>query len=275
MELSIIIWIQSFNNPFLDIFFQYITAFGEETFIILFFSILYWSVNKDLAKFVGYSFFVSLLFNTGLKEFFHLPRPIGIEGIRSLRIQTATGFSFPSGHTQAVASLFSSLSIYLKKTSVTIISIIIIFSVALSRLYLGVHWPRDVVGAIIISLIITFIAYKTYKNNKTNMVLLILALSAIIPILIFKNPEFAKSYGLLIGFNLGIMCENKYINFETTKNIGKNISRIAIGLIGIILLKEGIKLILPIHYIFDLLRYFMISFYGIGVVPMIIKKFNL
>lgn len=258
----------------MDIFFQYITAFGEETFIILFFSILFWSVNKDLAKFIGYSFVVSLLFNTGLKEFFHLPRPICIEGIKSLRIQTATGFSFLSGHTQTVASLFSSLSIYLKKTYVTIISIIIIFSVALSRLYLGLHWPRDVVGAIIISLIITFIAYKTYKN-KTNIVLLILTIFAIIPIFIFKYPEFAKSYGLLIGFNLGIMYENKYINFETTKNIGKNILRIAIGLIGIILIKEGIKLIFPTHYIFDSLRYFRISFYWIGIVPVVIKKFNL
>ena len=38
--------------------------------------------------------------NTGVKEFFKVQRPIGVDGIESMRVSTATGYSFPSGHTQ-------------------------------------------------------------------------------------------------------------------------------------------------------------------------------
>ncbi|MBN2259703.1 MAG: phosphatase PAP2 family protein [Clostridiales bacterium] len=275
MELSFILWTQSFSSQFLDVFFQAMTLLGEEIFILLFFTILYWTINKDLGQFIGYSFFISLFFNTSLKEFFHMPRPIGIENIRSLRISTATGYSFPSGHTQAVTSLFASLSIYLRKKWLTILSAIIISLVGLSRIYLGVHWPKDVLGAIIISLIIVFICYFSYIRNFFNPVILSILFLGLPVFFYYKNPELSKSYGILLGYFLGLWYEKKYIHFRITKDIKKNISRVAIGLIGLLFVKEGFKVILPIGYISDAFRYFLISFYGIGFVPWIIEKYNL
>ncbi len=158
MAISIIQYIQTFQSPALDLFFQGVTFLGEETFILLFFTVLYWTVDKQMAQFIGLSFFISLCVNTSIKEILHLPRPIGLEGIRSLRVHTATGFSFPSGHTQAVTSLASSVAVYMKKRSITILAITIIILVGLSRLYLGVHWPTDVLGGIILALLITWLS---------------------------------------------------------------------------------------------------------------------
>ena len=275
MELFIIKQLQSFSNSFFDMFFQGITILGEETFILLFFVILYWTINKDLGKFIGYTFFISLLINTSLKEFFHTTRPIGIDGIRSLRTSTAIGYSFPSGHTQAFTTLFASLSIYLKRRFVYIVSIILIVFVGISRVYLGLHWPRDVIGAIIIALIIVLVSYHTYiGDHYKSMLLSILALGS--PLIIyFNDSEYTKSYGILLGYFLGIVLEKKYVNFTMTKNIKKNILRVAFGLIGLFLIKEGFKFILPEHYFSDTLRYALISFYGIGVFPLLIKKFNI
>lgn len=275
MQVSIIHQIQVMQNPILDLFFQMITMLGEEMFILVFLTILYWTVNKKMAQFVGYCFFISLIFNTGIKEILHMPRPIGIEGIRSLRIETATGYSFPSGHTQAVSSLFGSLALFTKNSKITIVSLATIILVGLSRLYLGLHWPIDVIGGMVIAFIIVFVAYQSF-NNKSKWLILLLTIFIFTPILfIYQDSELVSAYALLVGFSLGLAFENHYINFEMTKHPGKNMLRIIIGLVGIIILKEGLKWILPHHLIFDFIRYTLIAFYGIGLMPYIIKKFNL
>ncbi len=275
MQLSIIKQIQLIEHPILDLFFQMITMLGEEVFILVFLTILYWTVNKKMAQFVGYCFFISLLFNTGIKEILHMPRPIGMEGIRSLRIETATGYSFPSGHTQAVSSLFGSLALFIKKRKITIICALAIIMVGLSRLYLGLHWPIDVIGGMTIAFIILFIAYFSFKNNMKWFLLILVILVFTHIIFMYQDSELVSAYALLIGFSLGMAFENHYINFEMTKHPGKNMLRIIIGLLGIIILKEGLKWILPHHLNSDFIRYTLIAFYGIGLMPYIIKKFNL
>ena len=199
MELLIIKWIQSFSNSFLDLFFQGVTILGEETFILLFFVVLYWTINKDIGKFIGYSFFINLLVNTALKDFFHTARPIGMDGIRSLRTYTATGYSFPSGHTQAVTALFASLSIYSRKKAVYIISTILILLVGISRMYLGLHWPRDVVGAIIIGLAIVLLSYYSYINKYHKVVLLSISLLGLPLIIYFNTSGYPTAYGIILG----------------------------------------------------------------------------
>ncbi|MCK5763456.1 MAG: phosphatase PAP2 family protein, partial [Clostridiales bacterium] len=236
---------------------------------------LYWTINKDIGKFVGYSFFISLLVNTALKDFFHSARPIGIDGIRSLRTHTATGHSFPSGHTQAVTALFASLSIYSRKKAVYIISTILILLVGISRIYLGLHWPRDVVGAIIIGLAIVLLSYYSYINKYHRAVLLPILLLGLPLIIYFNTSGYPTAYGIILGYFLGIVFEKKYADFTIHKDLKKNILRIAFGLIGLLAIKEGVKILLPERYYFDVFRYALMSFYGIGFFPVLIKKYNL
>ena len=105
-ELNIIRAIQSIANPFLDGLFQFITMFGEEAILIPLIAVIYWSFNKKMAEYIAYASLTSVLVNGAIKDIFKAKRPIGEPGIRSLRVETATGYSFPSGHTQGTASFW-------------------------------------------------------------------------------------------------------------------------------------------------------------------------
>lgn len=89
MEAQIIKWIQSFSHPILDDVFQVVTMLGEELFIIVAMALIYWVFNKEMGKYLCYSLCVTLCVNGIIKSLVKAPRPIGEEGIRSLRVETA------------------------------------------------------------------------------------------------------------------------------------------------------------------------------------------
>ena len=113
MELEILRNIQSIANPFFDFLFQLITICGEQIVLISIISIIYWTLDKKFGEYIAYSVLTSVLLNNAIKDIFKMKRPIGEEGIRTLREQTATGYSFPSGHTQGASSFYGAMAIYL------------------------------------------------------------------------------------------------------------------------------------------------------------------
>jgi hypothetical protein len=87
-----------------------------------------------------------------------------------------------------------------------------------------------------------------------------------------NSPDYIKALGTYFGFVNGIFIEKKYVNFEINKNKLKLFLRFIIGLTIILGLKEGLKFIFPNQLAFDFIRYFLITFIGIGIYPMIFKK---
>jgi membrane-associated phospholipid phosphatase len=100
VNAEVIKFVQSFSNPFLDRLFQYITMMGEEYFFVIALTLIYWCIDKRFGYKIGFAILGSTALNSGIKEIFKVPRPIGEDGIRSLRTETAGGYSFPSGHTR-------------------------------------------------------------------------------------------------------------------------------------------------------------------------------
>ena len=105
-QLATLAWIQQFKHPSLDVFFSFVTMSAEETFFIGVAALMMWCYNKNMAQRVGFAFITSTVFNPFLKSFFAIERPIGSEGIESLRVHTAEGYAFPSGHTQGATSIW-------------------------------------------------------------------------------------------------------------------------------------------------------------------------
>ena len=91
MELALLKWIQSFSSPFWDGMFQLITMLGEQWAVILVLAVSYWAFDKKTGEELAFTLLVSGLSNNILKGFFRFERPIGIDGIRTLRAHTATG----------------------------------------------------------------------------------------------------------------------------------------------------------------------------------------
>ena len=275
-ELNIIRAIQSIANPFLDGLFQFITMFGEEAILIPLIAVIYWSFNKKMGEYIAYASLTSVLVNGAIKDIFKAKRPIGEPGIRSLRVETATGYSFPSGHTQGTASFWSAIAIYLKKSYMYGISGLIIVLVAISRLYLGVHYPKDVLFGAIFGILTSFITYKLFNKVNNKIALYFITFIIFIPALLYAHSaDFIKGMGTFLGFALGIYVEKKYVNFSVEGKSINKILRVVIGLAILILLKVGLKAVFPNKLVFHFLRYFIIVFFGIGLYPAIFKKLKL
>lgn len=275
MELDLIRAVQSIHTPFLDAFFEGITIFGEELFMVPLLAIIYWTMNKKFGETLAYTVFTNLLLNNTLKEMFSFERPIGKEGIRTLRPETATGKSFPSGHSQNGAATGGAFMIEFKKKWLTLLLGILIFLIGLSRIYLGVHYPKDAVVGILLGLLTAFLCARLLKKMKPE-VLYTLTFLLFIPALFFAGSEdFIKSFGSYAGFFLGILLEKNYVQFEVKGTPLKKVLRVLIGILLILLIKEGLGAVFPEEALYDLLRYFLVTFTAIFLYPLFFKKFNL
>ena len=275
MELQILRFIQQFMNPVLNIFFEVITFLGEETLIIPILAFIYWLIDKRKGELIAFSIFTTFLLNNFLKGIFNLPRPIGEEGIITLREHTATGSSFPSGHTQAATTALTSGALIIKKKPFTTFAVILSLLIGLSRLYLGVHYPKDVLVGLILGIAIAILCYKSFYSNHKKRHYLILFFVSIAILLFNQASDMIKAVGSFSGFVLGVTLENNYVNFSLPKNKIKGLLRFTIGLVLILGIKEGFKYILPVSLISDYFRYFMLTFSAIGLWPWLFNKFKL
>lgn len=273
MELQILRAIQSIANPFLDFLFEIITICGEQIILISIISVIYWALDKKFGEYIAYSVLTSVLLNNMIKDIFKMKRPIGEEGIRTLRKHTATGYSFPSGHTQSASSFYGAMAIYLKKRVMYIIATVMIILVGFSRLYLGVHYPKDVIVGGILGVLTSLVCYKLYNRFENKMLLYVITFVIFIPALTFAHSaDFIKGMGTYLGFIIGIYIEKKYVNFSTEGSKGNKIIRVLLGVLILLVLQVGLKVLLPSGTIFSFIRYSLISLIGIGVYPMAFKK---
>ncbi len=315
-ELELIQWLQTFRSTFMDYFFQFWTLFGEELIIIGILGFLYWCYDKKIGESVGITVFLSLVLNSVIKVIVARPRPFLVDDtITNVRPQTSEGFAFPSGHTQGAATTFGSLAIWVKKRWITILSMIIILFVAISRMYLGVHYLTDVIVGAVLGLTIAYGMYLYFKKNQDSTKLynsiLYSSVSVFVgfyiyfvftakatieesnAIILYNNLEgIAKMLGSIVGFVFGIKFEKKYINFSNHRYIGKNLIRFILGVSLVMVVRllfkaifsaivdpayllEGELLQSSIAILFDFLRYFVMVFVGIGVYPLLFKKVRL
>jgi len=272
-ELDLIRWLQSFQNGFLDALFQFFTAFGEEFVIIGVLGYLYWCHDKKIGEYVGVTVFVSQFLNSMVKTVVQRPRPFVADpvGIENIRPKTATGYAFPSGHTQGAATVFGSLAVWFRKRWLPIAAGVVIFVVALSRMYLGAHYLTDVLvgGALGVAIAIGFGRMFSRHPEKTRaMYGWIAAGSAFLTVVLLvwrfftteaegeltdaanfydKMEGSLKMVGSMIGFVLGIWFESKKVSFANHRIIWKNLIRFAGGVAVVMGVRYGLG------FLFDLI----------------------
>ena len=108
-QLNILKFFQSMRNPILNAFFLILTISTEVPVVVLLTAIIYWCINKKYGQKLLFTLIPNIFIITGIKELVKEPRPIGAKGLKSLRTETATGYSFPSGHTQTATTFWTSL----------------------------------------------------------------------------------------------------------------------------------------------------------------------
>lgn len=291
MQETILLFFQNISSPFMDSFANFASAVGEQTFVIGVMLYILWNLDKNK----GFTICSTLLFSVMtmglLKAIVRAPRPFQVlESIDGKRLATATGYSFPSGHTTTGASFYSSLAFAYKKRPLSIFCAFMIILVGTSRLYLGVHWPIDVFGGLVLGIGITLFAYAKLsalyedKKKRYNFTLIIgsitfvgaLALAILLNLHSVDEVAFTdlmKTLALAGGGYLGFALEVKKINYSVDASLRKKLLRFFLGMVGVIGIM-GLKILFPvaIYSIGASIRYALLGFWATGLFPLIGKR---
>lgn len=161
----------SIRSNFLDNFFINITKFGNTLSIMIIVILLLLILKKEDGIILGISTISSVLVNTLIKYIARRERP------PHLRLISQGGFSYPSGHAMISICVYGMLIyIILKniknkkiKILLTILLTLLIISIGLSRIYVGVHYPSDVLAGYIVASSIVIIIISIYNNIRGNI----------------------------------------------------------------------------------------------------------
>ena len=149
--------LEKIRNPILDFIFSTITHLGEETVFLALAIIFFWCIDKYRGYYMLLTGLIGTVVNQALKLVCRVPRPWvkdpGFTVVDSA-VKEATGYSFPSGHTQSIAGTFGAIGATSKRRWFSIVCVVIIVLVAFSRMYLGVHTPADVCVSLLIAAVL-------------------------------------------------------------------------------------------------------------------------
>ncbi|MEI6610235.1 MAG: phosphatase PAP2 family protein [Deltaproteobacteria bacterium] len=270
-------WNIFFQNlgSFLKMPMEVFSFFGTENFFLLLIPALYWCIAASIGLRVGIILLLSASVNDALKIVLHGPRPYWYS-TDVIRYASETTFGVPSGHAQIAFGVWGMLAASIGKWWGWLIAILIILLIGISRLYLGVHFPHDVIlgwliGALLLWLVLRFWKPVTAWLKKMSLGQQILAsfLSSLLLIAFSLIPffwlkitnwqlppawaEYAKdavslnaaftTAGMLFGLLTGLAWFNTQGGFDASGSLWKRILRYILGMVGVLVLYLGLKVL--------------------------------
>ncbi len=295
-------FLESIRNPVFDWFFSTITHLGEETFFLVVAILFFWCVNKREGYFILITGLVGTIVNQVAKLFFRVPRPWVLDPkfeVVDSAVEEATGYSFPSGHTQNIASTYGAIAAHNRKRWVTGICVTLIVLVAFSRMYLGVHTPLDVGVSLLVALGLVLLlrpVFSSDENMKKYMPIVVVAsvllsVGFLAYVLLISGDSTLdphnynsglKNACTLLGCTAALIpvyiLDSKVIKFETEARWYAQIIKLALGLGGVLAIKAGLSS--PLTALFGnemvarAVRYFLIVMFAGTVWPLTFKWFS-
>jgi|GEM_PF-304562 len=279
-EVDVLQWLSQNRHPVLDMIIGFLNFTGDILFFTIILPLIYWAASKRIGFQLGIVLFSSFYLNVLLKDTFHIARPFQAHGDRIVPLAEIGGSSFPSGHSQHSASTWGFIAGTLRRTWVYIAAAAMIAAVGFARLYSGVHYPKDVITGWSIGLVIAFTVILL-RNKLSRLYIsntILLGLAVIIPFVLLPvyhlltvgdlDVEGAyQACGLLTFTIVGFVWERSAIRFVIPASWTKKLLAITIGLAGLLVIKEGIKLITPDHFAVDFFRYGLMGLWTIAIAP--------
>ncbi|HOT91179.1 MAG TPA: phosphatase PAP2 family protein [Anaerolineae bacterium] len=269
--IALILWLQRFH-PALDFPFKALTFVGDELFFLLFLPLIYWCLDRRTGARVTLLFLISAYVNAVAKEFFNQPRPAQYSTQVWAYSDVGGSGGLPSGHTQNTLAVWGYLAAKVRRTWMWIVAGLLIVLVPLSRLYLGVHFPHDLLGGYILGAILLF-AYlrwgergEAWIARQSPGVQMALVACLSIPLMfIFLTEDGVTGGATLLGMGLGFVIQARWIGFEVDGGVWKRVARYAVGTAVMIGLWAGLRAAfsgLEPALLFRFIRYTLMGFWG-------------
>ncbi|MEA4970788.1 MAG: phosphatase PAP2 family protein [Candidatus Pelethousia sp.] len=286
LNMNILRALEGVRTPFFDTLFAALTHLGDQTVFIVLVLALLWCVDKRKGYCLFFIGMVGTAANQLLKAFFLIPRPWLLDPsftiVESAR-EAATGYSFPSGHTQSATSIFAALAVWYKKRRwVLAACVAAIVLVAFSRMYLGVHTPLDVGVSLITGFVSAWFglwAFHKWKSGALQSVALGSTALLIFYLLLwpkgaanvaeFDSHGLESAYTLLgaaIGLTISWLVDEKLLRYEIMAVWWAQLLKLALGFGLLLAIKSLLKS--PLNALFggnpaaNCLRYCLVSLFG-------------
>ena len=303
MDLDFLYRLQEARNPVMNAIMNVFSFFASEYAVLIVICLFYWCYEKRLAYKICLTFLFSATAVHGLKIILKVPRPFVRDPERlfvdKIAKADATGYSFPSGHTNSATSLYAPIALHTKKKWLSVLMYVLIALVMFSRMYLGCHTPQDVIVSFVISFAVAIaidrLMEKTELDDKKCLYLALTGLAITIAVLIYefitKTPEnlpnildVFKMSGLVIGFTVGWFIEATRIKYDSSKDrrVLTVILKMLAGAAVALVLQQGLKILfshilnadpldeimIPVHIV----RYLLVGLWVPAGYPAILKK---
>ncbi len=289
-EIDFIVWIQNFANDFTTLFAKFLQICGEEYVLILVLGLLYWSIDKKLGRRASLAMIGSMLFGTLIKGIVLRRRPyMDHEQIKcvtpahreaDIMSVKEQGYSCPSLHSTMAAATYGTIAESTGKNAAIAIGIIMPFLIGLSRPFLGVHYPTDVLLGWALGFICIFVLGGIEKKSGYKAGFLVPLIISISGFFYCSDTEFYSGYGVALGLFLGFVFEEKFVKFEYCKKwwtyILRPVGGVLVFAVITLILKIPMQIIVleetsTAALIYRLFRYTLSTFVTIGVYPLVFK----
>ena len=273
--MEILYFLAKLHNPVTDFLFSLITNIGDETVFLVVAIAFFWCINKREGYYILMTGLLGTLVNQFLKLVCRIPRPwvrdpAFKEKVVPSAFERATGYSFPSGHTQNVGGTFGSIALFARKNWLRITSIVVIVLVSFSRMYLGVHTPADVGVSLLIAGALVFTLYPLFADEATfhRAMPILIGISAALSFgfliyVLTVSPEGLDAHnyesarknaatlvGCLVGLVVVYPLDRYKINFTTDGVWYSRVIKLVLGLGIVFAVKSGLSK--PLEALFSL-----------------------
>ncbi|MDF1596685.1 MAG: phosphatase PAP2 family protein [Acidimicrobiia bacterium] len=281
--IDLVLWFQQFS-PGLDTLFKAFTFLGDEEFYLILLPLVYWSVDRATGVRLMIVTLSSSLVNTVAKTLGGQPRPFTYDD-RVVRLVDASGYGLPSGHTQSAVVVWGFIATETRRRWVWFLAGLLTLGVGLSRIYLGVHFPTDILGGFILGMLVLFVWLKYGRRAEAWFCRLPLnrqlALTAALPLMAMiaaPTDDVVTAGGTFIGMGFGVILERRSLRFATAGPVISRVGRFVVGGFVLVVLWWGLRTVLnglEPALVFRLLRYAVVGFWGAYGAPWLFIKSGL
>lgn len=263
--MDILYALEKIRTPFWNGVMSAVTQLGAEVIFIVAAVVVFWCVSKWEGYYLMTIAFCGTVLNQFLKLICRVPRPWvrdpNFTIVESARAE-ATGYSFPSGHTQNAVGLFGGMARWGGRRWVRLGLTALALIIAFSRMYLGVHTPADVGVSLVLAAALVLGLYPLMRRaqEKPRYMGYVLAAMLVVSgafVVFVETCGFPadmdaenlasgignawKMLGAVAGMTLAWLLDRRYIHFETQAVWWVQAIKVAVGMALLLAIKSGLK----------------------------------